>query len=110
MYTKLSNSVSLTGSFVTLILLVFLSGCSTTSGKQSYITIEGQISVRGNEPFTTYVLETPEQNSYVLLFSESSFRRQLLEDRVRVTGQVDVREWGGIPFTHLQVIEAMPVP
>lgn len=68
------------------------------------ITVEGQVSVRGNMPFTVVMLETDQRLYYVLALDEAE--RQTLEGglpaRFRVTGTLYADDWGGRPFAHLK--------
>ena len=67
------------------------------------ITVEGQVSVRGNTPFTVVMLETDQRNLYVLALDENE-RRTLepgLPARYRITGLLYADTWNGQPYAHL---------
>ena len=97
-----------------LCLLLGLSwlGCAgTTSGtnqltSDDVITVEGQVSVRGNTPFTALMLETAQRNLYVLVMSEAKRKalQPTLPGRFRITGAVYADDWNGRPYAHLRPI------
>lgn len=68
------------------------------------ITVEGQLSVRGNTPFTAVLLETDQRNLYVLALDDAD-RRALepgLPARYRITGVLYANTWNGHPYAHLK--------
>lgn len=73
---------------------------------EDVITIEGQITVRGNTPFTALMLETDQRNFYVVVLNEA--QRQTLQPtlpaRFRITGAVYADDWNGQRFAHLRPI------
>ena len=95
------------------LLLLFLcvgwlgcAGAGAPSNSQAVdtITVEGQVSVRGNTPFTVVMLETDQRLFYVLALDEAE-RRTLeggLPARFRVTGALYADDWNGRPFAHLK--------
>jgi len=85
-------------------------GCTSpettrTVTDDTVITVEGTITLRGNEPFTTYVLETEDRNSYVLTLDELPDEQQSFTTPVqaRVTGALYADTWGDQPYAHLRV-------
>lgn len=100
---------------LTLLLLFFVglylgTGCASpettrTATNESVLTVEGTITLRGNEPFTTYVLETEDRNSYVLNLEELADEQQSFTTPVdaRVTGALYADTWGDRPYAHLRV-------
>ena len=86
-------------------------GCAGASGtnqltSDDVITVEGQVTVRGNVPFTALMLETDQHNLYLLVLGEAE-RQSLdatLPARFRITGAVYVDDWNGRPYTHLRPI------
>ena len=91
---------------LSLILLVILSfQCTMLRQSSGSVTVEGRASVRGNEPFTSVLLETAEGHAYVLVFTDDE-RATLdasLPAQIRVTGTVRVAKWYGLPILHLSV-------
>ena len=79
---------------------------TTPLTSQEVITVEGQITVRGNTPFTALVLETDQRNLYVLVMGEA--QRQALQPTLpahfRITGAVYADHWNGKTYTHLRPI------
>ena len=87
--------------FTPIFLLV---GCTGTrpAAPSEPITVEGRTSVRGNEPFAEYVLQTDDRNAYVLTFEDGA---DLPPNpaRLRVTGTLYLADWNGRPYAHLRV-------
>lgn len=94
--------------FSLLFLVGLLAACTSTAPRTTAdtITVEGQVSMRGNEPFTAYMLETANQNLYVLTFEEGQEQTFTTAARYRLTGTVSSAQWNGRPFAHLQVLSA----
>lgn len=93
--------------FFSLMLLVgLLAACTSTAPRPTAetITVEGQVSMRGNEPFAAYMLETANQNLYVLTFDEGQEQTFSTAQRYRVTGTLSSDLWNGRPFAHLRVL------
>ena len=82
------------------VLATGLVSCTTdrVSGTD-IITVEGMVTVRGNEPFAAYVLETSDRNSYILVFPEAVETPA----RLRVTGRLYLGEWDGQSYAHIEV-------
>ena len=94
-----------------LLGLCWLGCAGTTSGtnqltSDDVITVEGQVTVRGNTPFTAIMLATDQRNLYVLAMGEA--QRQALQPtlpgRFRITGAVYADHWNGRPYAHLRPI------
>lgn len=100
-------------SLVVLLVLCWM-GCSgaastvsRTDGMRERITVEGQVAVRGNEPFTGILLQTDQSNYYVLDVDDAR-RASLvgtLPARYRVTGLLYGAEWGGKRYAHLRPLQ-----
>ena len=91
---------------ISLIVPLLLSlQCGTLPQLSGRTTVEGQASVRGNEPFTSVLLDTAEGHTYVLVFSgaERSTLDAALPALIRVTGTVYVAKWNGLSMMHLRV-------
>ena len=97
--------------FCLMLGLCWLGCAGATSGtnqltSEEVITVEGQITVRGNTPFTALLLETDHRNLYVLVMGEAE--RQALQPtlpaRFRITGAVYADHWNGKTYTHLRPI------
>lgn len=88
------------------VTLLAQTGCSSSrTADVSIQEVEGMVSVRGNEPFTAVMLQTKEDNWYILDLTPEQ-RRALVNPSVqRVTGTVYLGDWNGNPFTHLRVAE-----
>lgn len=74
------------------------------------ITVEGQVTVRGNVPFHETVLVTDQRTWYLLDMDPALREGFMTPARVRVTGPVRLGEWNGQPFTRLTVrtLEILP--
>jgi hypothetical protein len=82
------------------VLSVCLVSCGTDRVPDAdIITVEGMVTVRGNEPFAAYVLETSDRNTYVLVFPEAVENPA----RLRVTGRLYLGEWDGQSYAHIEV-------
>lgn len=95
-----------------VVCVVFVSGCGTTHPNAALsdnrITVDGIVSVRGNEPFTALMITTDTRNSYVLSFPADAERRQVQQAspaRFRLSGRVYGAVWYGRRFAHLAVEE-----
>lgn len=89
--------------FLAVGLLVLASCASGRTPVAEVITVEGSVAVRGNEPFSAYVLQTAADTFYVLRFPETEPPET--PARLRVTGRLYRAEWEGRPFAHLDVQE-----
>lgn len=96
----------LTGLFLAVLGAVLAAGCVGSRGAAAEIVVEGMLTARGNAPFVAQVLETDQQNLYVLVMDDSVRVRVGNPSRLRVTGDVFVADWNGRPFTHLRVRRA----
>ena len=82
------------------VLATCLVSCTTDRAPEAdTITVEGMVTVRGNEPFAAYVLETSDRNTYVLVFPEAVETPA----RLRVTGRLYLGEWDGQSYAHIEV-------
>jgi len=90
-----------------VVLVMMLAGCSVGAvlPASDVITVTGDITVRGNEPFTEVVLITQENNWYVLDLTRDQRAALMTPARARVTGILRLGEWNGRPFTRLKVDE-----
>lgn len=91
---------------IPIVALLVLTGCtSTRTGETEMITVEGTVTVRGNEPFTAVFLQTKEDNWYILDLTQDQ-RNGLVNPSIqRAIGAVYLGDWNGTPFTHLRVSE-----
>lgn len=97
---------------VMLFVLAMMAGaCATGSSipAQDVITVTGDITVRGNEPFTEVVLITDDNNWYLLDLTREQRSDLLTPARATITGPVSLGEWNGRPFTRLRADEIVPV-
>jgi hypothetical protein len=85
-----------------------LAGCAASRSVENEIAVVGEVTARGQVPFVVQVLETDDQNAYVLVMDESLRARYVNPARLRVTGVVYVAAWNGRPFTHLRVTRLEP--
>jgi len=90
------------------VLTGFFGGCAAPRSAASEITVEGEVTARGQVPFVVQVLETDDQNAYVLVMDETLRAQYVNPTRLRATGVVYVAEWNGRPFTHLRVTRLAP--
>lgn len=96
--------------YLVLLLLVLGVGCTSSAPATSTtdadtITVEGTITLRGNEPFTAYMLETEDRNSYVLNLEDLPEEEQSMTTPLtaRVTGTLYADAWGDRTYAHLRV-------
>ncbi|NNE70679.1 MAG: hypothetical protein HKN29_10005 [Rhodothermales bacterium] len=81
-------------------------GCSSSrTAEVSLQEVEGMVTVRGNEPFTVVMLQTKEDNWYILDLTPEQ-RTGLVNPSVqRARGTVYLGDWNGNPFAHFRVAE-----
>lgn len=92
-----------------VLLMVLASSCSAPRAAfVDRITVEGMVSVRGNEPFTAVMLESDGRNLYVLRLEPADRAALLTPQRYRVTGVLSVDDWNGVRLTFLDVEEMAP--
>ena len=91
--------------YAAFFILIFFSSCATDRVTSAdTITVEGMVTVRGNEPFEAYILETPDRNTYVLAFSNTEeIPTPETPARLRVTGRLYLVEWEGQSCAHIEV-------
>ena len=94
-----------------LLLATMLGACATGSSVPAVerISVTGDITVRGNEPFTEVVLITDDNHWYLLDLTQEQRRMLLTPARARITGPVSLGEWNGRPFARLRVDALVPV-
>ena len=87
------------------VLATCLVSCTTDRVSDTdIITVEGMVTVRGNEPFAAYVLETSDRNTYVLTFPEvAETPAPETPARLQVTGRLYLGEWEGHSYAHIEV-------
>ena len=91
-----------------LFVVLLVTGCAHTEYRPEPMTVQGTISVYGNEPFTAVILQTPSRNHYILTMSPE-MRSRLITPTVRkVTGHLYLDQWNGRDFAHLDVIRIEP--
>lgn len=88
------------------VALLIQTGCSSSrTAEMDLAEVQGTVTVRGNEPFTAVMLQTMEDNWYILDLTPEQ-RSGLVNPSVqRVRGQIFLGDWNGRPFTHLKVVE-----
>jgi hypothetical protein len=69
------------------------------------ITVEGVVTVRGNEPFTGLWLDTDARTHYVLVLDPAERAGLANPARYRVSGHVYRDDWNGMSMAHLDVFE-----
>ena len=85
-------------------LIMVISSCGTVQRSSAEtITTSGLITVRGNEPFTEYVLETDENTFYVLKFGANTTGGLSTPIRASVSGRLYGEMWDGRLFAHIDV-------
>lgn len=98
--------ISLCAAGMAMILLFAAPACRSASPPSGdVITVSGEVTVRGNEPFAAYVLETADRNFYVLEMDPETARAISTPSHAEITGEVYLAEWNGRPFAHLRVID-----
>lgn len=92
-------------------MLFILGACASTpkAPAQDVITVTGDITVRGNVPFTEVVLISDDNNWYLLELTNEQRDELMTPARATVTGPISLGEWNGRPFTRLRVDELIPV-
>lgn len=93
-------------SALVVIALVLFAGCAGL-GRQNAetVTVEGEVTAQGQEPFAEYVLETEEGHFYVVDFDGQAGADFSTPARLRVTGRLSTTMWDGSPFPHIEVAE-----
>lgn len=107
-----STSRSFWGTFAVMVgLLLVTTGCASTqtTGSQHVITVEGQVSTRGNVPFTAQMLETDQRNLYILNVEDAPVTSFTYGRMYRITGRLYKDDWNSYPYAHLQVLEVEEV-
>ncbi|HAY35543.1 MAG: hypothetical protein P8H65_06350 [Rhodothermales bacterium] len=83
-----------------------LTGCAQLPiDSPNEITVEGYVSMMGNEPFAQLVLKTSDNNSYVLKMEPEMRSTLSTPANLKVSGRVYLGSWNGKPIAHLQVKE-----
>lgn len=95
------------GRLAALGVLVGLAACAAPQTPPAdTVTVVGEVTARGNEPFGIYLLETADRNSYVLNLERlTAAQRQHFSTpaRLRLTGTPYLDRWNGRPYAHLRV-------
>ncbi len=89
------------------LLVLLLAGCAgglAAIEQSTSITVVGRATVRGHEPFTAVVLETNQQNLYVLVLDDTRWNatRAALPTRLRVTGVPYAGWWNNQRLAHIR--------
>lgn len=84
-----------------------LGGCATglSVPAAERVTVTGDITVRGNEPFAQVVLITDDNHWYLLDMTSEQRDALMTPARATITGPVRLGEWNGRPFARLRVDE-----
>ena len=91
-------------SLLPVAILLMAAGCTSLPAMNADdITVEGQVTVRGNVPFHETVLVTAQDTWYLLDMDPALREGFMTPARIRVTGPVRLGEWNGRPFTRLTV-------
>lgn len=91
--------------WIAMAALFIIAGCSTPRSVDERITVSGEVTARGNEPFSRYVLETNQQMLYVLDIPPEQIEGFSTPAHIRVKGRLYRDDWNGIPFAHIEVEE-----
>ena len=95
----------------TRIAYLFLLGAVLTGCAQlpidspNQITVEGYVTMMGNEPFAELILKTSDNNSYVLKMEPEMRSTLSTPANLKVSGRLYLGSWNGSPFAHIQVKE-----
>ena len=108
--TRIALPTALPRYSVLATLALLMSACAPTGSLNSTeqtITVEGGVTVRGNEPFTDLFLVNDQRNSYVLRLAddESSKMQSAAPGRFRVTGRLYKGDWNGLPYAFIEVTD-----
>lgn len=88
------------------LLLLLVGGCASVPQiEEERISVIGEVTVRGQQPFSEYVLVTEEGNFYVLDFPDESAESVSTPARLEVTGRLHRDVWEGRPYAHIEVAE-----
>jgi len=88
---------------LSVLVVLTLAGCATQRVADSRITVEGEVTYRGAEPFAAAWLETDMRTYYVLVLDDAERSALTTPARYRVAGRVYRDSWNGLPMAHLQV-------
>jgi len=90
-----------------LLLATMLGACATSFSVPAAerVTVTGDITVRGNEPFAKVVLITDDNHWYMLDLTQEQQRTLMTPARARITGPVSLGQWNSRPFARLKVDE-----
>lgn len=86
-----------------LLALLLAAGCAGTAAVEPPVSVEGEVTVRGAEPFTGVWLETEMATYYVLVLDADDRAALVTPATYRVTGRVYRADWNGRPMAHLAV-------
>lgn len=86
-----------------ILALLLLASCRTAAPPVAgNLTIEGEVTIRGNEPFAEPFLETDDGALYVLTF-DGEPPRLATPRRYRLAGTLYLDDWQGQPYAHFRV-------
>jgi hypothetical protein len=89
-----------------MVALVLFAGCQgMRTAPADEITVEGTVTVRGNEPFTALILKTDSDNYYALDVTAEQRSTFSTPTRLRVTGALYTGEFQARPFARIRVRE-----
>jgi hypothetical protein len=91
-----------------LAVVFFAAACAHTEYRLEPMTVQGTISVYGNEPFTAVILQTPSRNHYILNMSPEMRSRLITPTIRKITGYLYLDQWNGRDFAHLDVVRIEP--
>lgn len=90
-------------------MVIVLFGCTASRAPSHSRTLEGEVTVRGHEPFTAVILQTRGRNYYILKLSIEQRRVLITPAPYRVTGRLYMDDWNGRSYAHLEVVELLPL-
>jgi hypothetical protein len=84
--------------------MTLLTGCTGARAVATdLLSVEGTVTVRGNEPFTDVILRTDGDNYYALDLTSEQRDALRTPSRVQATGTLYRGDFAGIPFARLRV-------
>jgi len=87
--------------------LLAISGCFVSRVPESFVTVEGVVTIRGNEPFTATVLQTQNRNEYILKLAPDERGRLITPARFRARGCWYLDGWNGRNYAYTDVAEPL---
>ncbi len=101
------RSLIVSSLLVSMVIVLF--GCSASRAPSDSLTLEGLVTVRGNEPFTAIILQTRGRIYYILKLSIEQHRVLITPGSYSVTGRLYQDNWNGRNYPHLAVIKLLPL-